>query len=168
MTDSHAQSLSVVQPRQRWLSYSLRTMLLVVTLFCIWLGVQVDRAQRQKRQVKAIEQLGGHVLYDKDYVYLPTAEPRGFDWLREYIGRDFFDTAVGIAIREMAVPDGNAVVILEEGDQPWSESRAEQCALRVEQEVNAVLAKAALLPHLRSIGTNSDCCSSPIFDSSID
>jgi len=39
------------KPRRRWLSYSLRTLFVLVTLLCVWLGLYANRAERQKRAV---------------------------------------------------------------------------------------------------------------------
>ena len=51
----------------RWLQYSLRTLLVVVTLFavlCSWLAVEIQRIQRQQKAVAAILKMGGQVEYD--------------------------------------------------------------------------------------------------------
>lgn len=44
--------------RRRWLSYSLRTFLVLITLFGIWLGIKVEQARRQKRAVETLRTLG--------------------------------------------------------------------------------------------------------------
>jgi hypothetical protein len=47
-----------VRPCRRWLRFSLRTMLVVVTLLGVWLGVKVEQARRQKRAVDTLKALG--------------------------------------------------------------------------------------------------------------
>ena len=46
---------SLPRLRRRWLRFSLRTFLLVLTGLCIWLGVNVNQAQQQKEAVAALE-----------------------------------------------------------------------------------------------------------------
>ena len=50
--------------RRRWLSFSLRTLLVVITIFCVALGYWVHRANRQKAVVKWVEDNGGYVHYE--------------------------------------------------------------------------------------------------------
>jgi hypothetical protein len=116
-------------PRRRWLSYSLRTMFVLVTVLCVWLGVYVNRAERQKRAVAWIKAHDGEVHYDYEYTQHPT-EPsyfevkvdgsqliRGFEydkngeeispqppgprWLRDLLGMDYFATVVDAEIRDV-------------------------------------------------------------------
>lgn len=49
--------------RRRWLQFSLRGLLIVLTIGCMWLGWEVERARRQHRAIDAIENVGGVVLY---------------------------------------------------------------------------------------------------------
>ena len=63
---------------RRWLQYSLRSFLVVLTAFAIWLGVAVNRAREQREAVKAIEALGGTVTYDFQVTGVPydgTSDP---------------------------------------------------------------------------------------------
>ncbi len=52
------------KPVRRRLRYSLRTLLLLVTVICLLLGYQVHRARQQIRAVEEIEGLGGIVWYN--------------------------------------------------------------------------------------------------------
>lgn len=49
--------------RRRWLRFSLRGLLVAVTLVCIWLGWNVERKRRQQELISAIQELGGVVAY---------------------------------------------------------------------------------------------------------
>jgi hypothetical protein len=53
-----------VRTRRRWFRFSLRTMLVAITLFCIWLGVTANRANRQRRAVETTRSYGAYVRYD--------------------------------------------------------------------------------------------------------
>lgn len=55
----------------RWLRFSLRTLLLAMTVLCIWLGMKVNAARRQEEAVKAILSLHGSVFYDYEMVPMP-------------------------------------------------------------------------------------------------
>src|SRR5262245_37829735 len=99
---------------KKWLRFSLRTMLVLITALCIWLGVQVNVARRQREAVAAISRVGGTVYYDYQLVPVATGvtslfevasqpsddgldlsrTPPGADWLRKCLGDDFFRTAV--------------------------------------------------------------------------
>lgn len=53
-----------MKPARRYLTFSLRTLFVLVTALAVWLGIVIDRAREQQEAVKAIEALGGVVTYD--------------------------------------------------------------------------------------------------------
>jgi hypothetical protein len=92
------------RPKRRWYQYSLRTLFLLMTLFALWLGVNIHRARQQKEAVEAIVKAGGGVQYDSG----ARVVPHGYDgsgpapswlappWLRRQLGDDFFDDVTGV------------------------------------------------------------------------
>ena len=85
------------KPRRRWFQFSLRTLLIGVTVAACglgWLGVRVKDARKQAAAVTAVEKLGGFVCYDfqadsmGDGVSAPGTP--GPAWLRAILGDDFF------------------------------------------------------------------------------
>jgi internalin A len=85
--------------------FSLRTLMLVITVLCIWPGVQIYSARRQRLAVEAIRRVNGTVTYDYERVHLPgnpedywnydkNAKPPVPEWLRNLFGDDFFCTVV--------------------------------------------------------------------------
>ena len=53
--------------KRRWLRYSLRTFVVVLTVFCVlmaWLGALVYRVNKQKEAVQWVRDEGGTVYYD--------------------------------------------------------------------------------------------------------
>ena len=55
--------LPKTNPKRRWLQFSIRTVLLLVTLLCVGLSLWIAPAERQRRAVTAIETLGGAVVF---------------------------------------------------------------------------------------------------------
>jgi hypothetical protein len=58
----------------RWYQYSLRSLLILVTLCalpCSWLAVKMQQAKRQQEAGRAIEEMGGRVTYYSDSIWLP-------------------------------------------------------------------------------------------------
>jgi hypothetical protein len=82
---------------RRWFSFSLRTLLIFVTLAGCglgWLGFKIQEGRRQQAAVEAIEKLGCDVGYDYQFdsqggsVFNPTLP--GPAWLHSLLGDDFF------------------------------------------------------------------------------
>ena len=98
------------KPRRRWFQFSLRTLLIVVTLAGCgfgWLGKNVWEARRQQADVAAIEKSGGHVIYDYQIdsqgKHAPNAVPPGPAWLHALLGDDCFRR-----VREVHILTGHA------------------------------------------------------------
>src|SRR5262245_3114736 len=92
--------------KPRWWQFSLRRMIVWVTLLGIalgWLGNEMLRARRQRQIVETIQRLGGKVRYDYD-----PSEIRGTRqhqrsrgrWLTELIGPDLFAPLSGVYFGE--------------------------------------------------------------------
>src|SRR5687768_2956799 len=86
--------------KRRWLQFSLRTFLVLLTVFGVWLGLHVRSARNQKESVEAIRRLGGWYYYDFQNYDPKTskvdlqAEPWAPKWLLAYLGDDFFHDVV--------------------------------------------------------------------------
>ena len=88
-------------PRRRWLQISLRSMLAITTLICVWLAVQVNNARRQRDAVTAIEAVGGRVTYDYELNAIGErirqsngVRVPGPEWLRRILGQHYFCNVV--------------------------------------------------------------------------
>ncbi len=57
-----------VERIRKYLRVSLRTLMLLVLLFAVLLGFQVNKARQQRRVVAAVEKYGGWVHYDHEFV----------------------------------------------------------------------------------------------------
>jgi hypothetical protein len=95
------------KPRRRWFSYSLRTLFVVLTVLCVWLGVETNRVRNQRYLVQVIEKNGGEVLYQHqihDHRVDRTAEAPGPRWLRNLIGDDYFRRICVVELRYYSIP----------------------------------------------------------------
>lgn len=88
-----------MKPRRRYLTFSLRTLFILLTALAVWLGIVVNRAREQREAVKAIKALRGSVVYDWELQHTPDGDisdprpygkPTGPAWLRRITGDDYF------------------------------------------------------------------------------
>lgn len=84
--------------RRRWLQFSLRGFLVAITVGCIWLGREVNKAAKQKRMVASIQAFYGDVRYDFDQSQIrrPSEGPSIDAWMRKTFGRDFLHDVVEV------------------------------------------------------------------------
>jgi hypothetical protein len=79
--------------RPRLFRFSLRLLFIAITILGIWLAVQVHRASQEKEARDAISPLARMLQYDFEFddgEYVSNADPPGPDWLREWIGDEYF------------------------------------------------------------------------------
>lgn len=95
--------------QRRWTTLSLRTLLSLVTVLCVWLGLHVNRASVQRRAVERVEALGGSVYddyqLDAQLRLLPNATSPGPGWLHSILGIDYFATVEAISLHRCSVRD---------------------------------------------------------------
>ena len=87
----------------RWYQFSLRSLLILMTLWAIPCGSlrrEGQKARQQKAAVEWIIGLGGQVEYDYQYDasgnQIQGAKQPGYEWLRELLGDDFFTNVVRV------------------------------------------------------------------------
>jgi Leucine-rich repeat (LRR) protein len=109
-TDNSATTVPAAEskPKRRWHQYSLRTLMICVTLFavaCSWFEVKMQQAKRQREAVEAFLPTRNHkaafaVIYDYNFDksgnYIRNAQPPGPVWLRNLLGIDFMSNVVEI------------------------------------------------------------------------
>jgi hypothetical protein len=116
--------MSESNQKRRWLRFSLRTLLLLVTGLCVWLGIQVNRAREQREALKALVQRHPTIQsnFEYDYQLVPdvgAAQRQGLSadilyyrhgegslpepqWLISLMGVDFFHNIVNVDLRATA------------------------------------------------------------------
>jgi hypothetical protein len=98
--------------------YSVRGMLLLVTVFAVWLGVLVHPINKQKQVVAWVRDQKGEFYYDFEWDHetgapIEDATPPGPDWLRDLIGIDYFADVVMVDLSGTGNPDVTPLLELE-------------------------------------------------------
>ncbi len=137
------------RPKRRWFQYSLGTLLLVMTIFGLWLGMWADRARKQRQAVAALKEFG-----DIHYRYMEQGknQPPGPAGLRGFLGVDYFDHVTAAYLYQPGLSDAHL--------EPLSGlSRLE--TLAIEGDISG-----AGLEHLKRLGwlKRLDLCSTRITD----
>jgi internalin A len=84
------------RPKRRWYQYSLRTLLIFVTLFaiaCSWFAVKLNQARRQREAVEAIKKIPyAQVRYEDPFLkaFSPNQATPNENFLLNILGVDFF------------------------------------------------------------------------------
>src|SRR4051794_35781390 len=79
-------------PKRRWFQFSLRTMLIFMTLICVACGLWLGPKARRHSLVKAIEAAGGQI----DYAAVPADESWFVRTQRPYLPKDYLDEIVTV------------------------------------------------------------------------
>src|SRR6185436_7599181 len=100
-----------VPPRSRWYQFSLRTMLVGVTLMCVgpggYLVYQQRLAKREEDAVKILGQLPANQLYTRP------------DWLRTLLARRTAGHVVGVGLRSRETQDTDLPPLAELSELVW-------------------------------------------------
>ena len=85
--------------------FTLRGLLCVITIICVWASLNANRAHHQREAVNAVIQLGGEVTYDFDSL----AESDGFvrSWMRRIAFYCFCEPVVQVDLSFCDVEDSN-------------------------------------------------------------
>jgi hypothetical protein len=95
---------------------SLRALLVLMTILCLWFGKISIAAHKQKKAVEWVEANGGRVKYDwqskesAPKVFpgpapVPDAKIPGPKWLRRLIGEDYFQTVLEVNLTRCNIAD---------------------------------------------------------------
>ena len=97
-----------LKPKRRWLQFSLRTLFIVVTVFCVWLAITAKRAREQRQAVEAIRAVHGAIAFQHQ---LDRTEPPGPEWLRQLIGDEYFFRVAVVQLQGPGVNDASLAAI---------------------------------------------------------
>jgi hypothetical protein len=118
MTMQNETESSPPKPRLRWYQYRLRTLLIIMTVLAVWMAWISHRARQQKMAVEKVRAFGGTLLYD----YQTTPGPLGYrsdfnvlppapEWLRGFIGEDYFQKVLYIDLNKTHVNDDDLAIL---------------------------------------------------------
>jgi hypothetical protein len=94
-------------------------LLILITVLCIWLGIKVNDARRQRQAITAILNAGGTFFYDYQSRIGPSGNAddiRSFDpnapspgpgWLRKLVGDDYFSNVVAVDLYERTISESD-------------------------------------------------------------
>ena len=116
--------MTETKPKRRWFRFRLRTLLVVMTALCVWLGFKVNAARRQKEAVTAILKAGGTVSFDyqmvqpgpgnpTDFAIDSNALPSGPTWLRNVLGVDFFSNVISVSLTDRVIEESELAKIIQ-------------------------------------------------------
>ena len=96
--------------KRRFLQFSLRAVLVLITIFAMWLGYVCKLARDQKTAVDRVYELRGWVYYEHEYHkgrHVKGAKPPGPTWLRKIIGNEFFQDVTRVGLSKTDVTDAD-------------------------------------------------------------
>jgi hypothetical protein len=97
--------------RRRWLQFSLKGLLVVVTLFAVFLGIYCERARRQLAIREGLDVMSTEIFFESEFDGTPWSNyrnqgmitgksplPSRLPWLRKLVGPDYVDTIVAVVV----------------------------------------------------------------------
>jgi hypothetical protein len=100
--------------KRRWFQFGFGTLLLVVTLCAIWFARIAYLARQQRDAIRLIESLGGSVAFDHNYE--EASEPPWPQWLRVWLGEEYFRRVNGVALVSEDFTDEGLATLASLGD----------------------------------------------------
>jgi hypothetical protein len=141
--------------RRRWLQVSLRTLLVLLTAICIWLGWQVERARKQREAINAIAERGGGTSYvweiePKDGMGRSTKPACPLpDWIRQLFGDDLLFPVSTVWLGPNFTDDDLSII------QSFDSSRLLALNLSGSKITDSGLARLPRMARLRTMGLDN-------------
>jgi hypothetical protein len=102
--------------KRRRFQYSLRTLLIFVTLCaipCSWFGVKLQQARKQRHAVEELKKFGCRVAYDLEIVEIGQEflqkKSKAPQWLQNLLGVDFFSDVTMVSQGELQIYNNTAI-----------------------------------------------------------
>jgi hypothetical protein len=77
-------------------------LLVVTTVFAVWLGLTMARVRQQRSAVQALQAANASILYNYQSTgersWARTAKPQGAKWLRAVLGGEYYDRPVWVSV----------------------------------------------------------------------
>ena len=105
----------MARPRKRrWTQFGVGTLLLIVAAFAIWFGRASYLARQQLQEIHLIKELGGTIVFD--HAYEGSDESSAPEWLRQFLGEEYFRRVRGVAIVSEDFTDDHLAELARLGD----------------------------------------------------
>jgi len=98
--------MNETRSHRRWIQFTLKGLLIAVAVVALWLGRTVSRVRNQALVVADVQEAGGSVWFENDQPRfvehwltpdrIPSTTAAGPDWLRRWLGDDYFRNVVQI------------------------------------------------------------------------
>ena len=111
--DSMAANDDKPKPRRRWYQFSLRTLLILVTLSAVplsWLGWKLEQGRRQRDTMAWVEKLGGNVTFE---------DVKDKSWWRERVDEWFGEKVLRVYLDITQVSDLSPLSELKNLEELW-------------------------------------------------
>jgi hypothetical protein len=90
------------KPKRRWVRFSIRTLLIGVTIFCVWLGWQAESARERIALIKLVNKTGGECYaqqygthWGMTYQYArPSDDPDAPSAIRRMLGDNAWENVI--------------------------------------------------------------------------
>jgi len=109
MSEEPVQPENEPPSKRRWCQYSIRSLMLVTLVIACWLGYISHNARKQRDIVAWVKEMEGSVEYDYQFDAkggrIEDAQPPGPDWLREWIGIEYFSDVTLVNLENSQVKD---------------------------------------------------------------
>lgn len=161
--------MTALRPKRRWFQFSLRTLLVLITLGCLAGGWWINRAFQQRAAVRRFYELTadrpshhgdtmvtmGYRYQGKDQYYKPIV-PKSLHWLREMIGEECFGEVTGVQLLDTPATndDLRQLAVLPSVERIW---------LSRTKVTDEGMPRLLVCPKLKFIGLND----TPITDAGI-
>ena len=120
--------MSAARTGRRRFQFSLRTLMVVMTMLAVWTGWTVSKVKRMQRAIASVEWLGGFIAYKhqwRDGEFLPNARPPASNWMRLLFGERYGAEPVEIQLfacpqmRAAEFTDAEAAAISQLEELTW-------------------------------------------------
>ena len=92
--------------------FTLKTLLVVVAVFCVWLGITAKRTHEQGQAVEAILEMGGKIIYEYALIHPNDySGPLSLRWLRQLVGDEYFVSIRSVTLHGPKVNDASLPAI---------------------------------------------------------
>jgi Leucine-rich repeat (LRR) protein len=134
--------------KRPWFRYSMRTLLLLMTIVAFWLGYAANQVRIRKQAIDSVTRAGAEVTYLKDKA--GSLQLSGPAWLRRFLGDEWFVTPRFVFFRDYSVTDDKILPVR----ALTSVRRLDLSDTKISDKALVAVGEMDGLEHLYLMGTN--------------